>query len=171
MRKKIMTRQELKAVVTGLKDQKRRVVFTNGCFDILHVGHVRYLEKAKEYGEHLVVAINSDSSVRAIKGGGRPVIPQDERAEIVAALACVDSVVIFDELDPLALIKLLEPHVLVKGGDWTEETIIGGDVVKASGGTVIVIPFVEGISTSGIIDRIAKGHGLRPESKSSQKSQ
>ncbi len=171
MREKIKTRQELKAVITELKDQGRRIVFTNGCFDILHVGHIRYLEKAKEYGDHLVVAINSDSSVKAIKGEGRPVIPQDERAEIVAALVCVDSVIIFDEVDPLALIKLLKPHVLVKGGDWTEETIIGGDVVKASGGRVITIPFVEGVSTSGIIERITKGHSFRPGSKPGPKSQ
>lgn len=116
MREKIKTREELKSLVAQLKSEGKHTVFTNGCFDILHVGHIRYLAEAKTYGDHLIVAINSDSSVRAIKGEGRPLVPQDERAEVVAALQCVDSVVIFDELNPLNIIEMFKPHVLVKGG-------------------------------------------------------
>lgn len=159
IREKIKTREELKSLVTQLKGEGKHIVFTNGCFDILHLGHIRYLEEAKTYGDHLIVAINSDSSVRAIKGEGRPLVPQDERAEVIAALQCVDSVVIFDELNPLNIIEMFKPHVLVKGGDWTEETIIGADVVKAHGGEVISLPFVKGASTSSIMERIIQRYG------------
>lgn len=159
MREKIKTREELKTLVTQLKSEGKHIVFTNGCFDILHVGHIRYLEEAKTCGDHLIVAINSDSSVRAIKGEGRPLVSQDERAEVIAALQCVDSVIIFDELNPLNIIEMFKPHVLVKGGDWTEETIIGADVVKAHGGKVISLPLVKGVSTSSIIERIIQRYG------------
>ncbi|HIC92113.1 MAG TPA: D-glycero-beta-D-manno-heptose 1-phosphate adenylyltransferase [Syntrophaceae bacterium] len=159
MREKIKTREELKTLVTQLKSEGKHIVFTNGCFDILHVGHIRYLEEAKTCGDHLIVAINSDSSVRAIKGEGRPLVSQDERAEVIAALQCVDSVIIFDELNPLNIIEMFKPHVLVKGGDWTEETIIGADVVKAHRGKVISLPLVKGVSTSSIIERIIQRYG------------
>jgi len=140
--------------IEELKSLGKRIVFTNGCFDILHIGHARYLHEAKSLGDHLVVAVNSDRSVRAIKGPERPVTSQDERAEMLAALGCVDSVVIFDEDTPLKAIKYLMPDVLVKGGDWKPNEIVGGDIVLAAGGEVRSIAFVEGSSTTGIIKRI-----------------
>jgi D-beta-D-heptose 7-phosphate kinase/D-beta-D-heptose 1-phosphate adenosyltransferase len=133
----------------------RRAVFTNGCFDLLHRGHVRYLEDARRLGDLLVVAINSDASVRGLKGPGRPVVPEAERAEVLAALAVVDLVVIFDEADPARVIRALRPDVLVKGGDWSPDRIIGADFVLARGGTVRSLRYVPGISTSGLIRRIA----------------
>ncbi len=132
----------------------RKIVFTNGCFDLLHVGHIRYLEKAKSLGDILVVAINSDHSATHLKGPSRPINPQQERAEVLAALACVDYVTTFDEPDPYRIISLLKPNVLVKGGDWTRETTVGRDIVEEEGGEVVVIPYVEGASTTGLIDRI-----------------
>lgn len=140
--------------ISKLKAINKKVVFTNGCFDMLHPGHTRYLYQARALGDYLIVALNSDRSVRAIKGDKRPVIPQDERAEILAALGSVDAVVVFDEDTPEEIIKYLLPDILVKGGDWKEEDIIGADVVKAAGGKVKRIPFVKGFSTSDIIDRI-----------------
>ncbi len=137
-----------------LKKQGRVIVFTNGCFDILHIGHARYLWSARELGDFLIVAVNSDRSVRSIKGPERPVNRENERAEMLAALECVDMVIIFDEENPLKVIEDLVPDVLVKGGDWTEDQIIGSDVVKKSGGKVIRIPFIDGSSTTGIINRI-----------------
>ena len=137
-----------------LKSRGKKIVFTNGCFDILHPGHTRYLFSAKELGDYLIVAINSDRSVRAIKGAGKPIVPQDERAELLAALSCVDGVIVFDEETPLKVIKYLMPDILVKGGDWPEEEIVGADVVKKRGGEVRRIPFVSGYSTTRIIDRI-----------------
>ncbi len=131
-----------------------RVVFTNGCFDILHPGHVRYLRAARDLGEHLMVAVNSDRSVRALKGKGRPVLDQEARAEILGALACVDTVLIFDEPDPLGVIQAIVPDVLVKGEDWGEGEIIGADVVTMAGGEVHRITYVPGYSTSAIIQRI-----------------
>lgn len=156
MKEKITSRKELISLVAQLKSEGKCIVFTNGCFDILHVGHIRYLNEAKTHGDHLIVAINSDRSVKAIKGKGRPVISQDERAEVVAALQCVDTVVIFDELDPLALIETVKPHILVKGADWTEEDIVGSKVVKTYGGKVITSSFIEGASTSAIIEKITR---------------
>ena len=137
-----------------LKKQGRVIVFTNGCFDILHIGHARYLWSARELGDFLIGAVNSDRSVRSIKGPERPVNRENERAEMLAALECVDMVIIFDEENPLKVIEDLVPDVLVKGGDWTEDQIIGSDVVKKSGGKVIRIPFIDGSSTTGIINRI-----------------
>ena len=139
-----------------LKRSGKRVVFTNGCFDILHIGHVRLLEQAAKLGEVLFVAVNSDRSVRKLKGPSRPVKPQGERAEILAALASVDFVVIFDELTPLNVIKAMLPDVLVKGGDWTRETIVGRKEVENAGGKVVVIPLTESYSTSRLIERIGK---------------
>ena len=151
---KILDRNSLKEKVHSLRLEGKVVVFTNGCFDLLHVGHVRYLQKARKQGDCLLVAVNSDSSVRQIKGPPRPIIPEGQRAEVVAALACVDWVTIFDEPDPLELIKLLKPHVLVKGGDWPEEEIVGASEVKKAGGQVLRIPLEIGVSTSDILEKV-----------------
>jgi len=135
-------------------------VFTNGCFDLMHVGHVRYLEAARALGDLLVVGVNADASVRALnKGADRPIVPQDQRAEVLAALACVDYVVLFDEPDPDRLIAELQPDVLVKGGDWAPHQIIGRDTVEARGGTVTTIPLVPGVSTTSLVNKIK---GLNP---------
>ncbi|MBE9551690.1 MAG: D-glycero-beta-D-manno-heptose 1-phosphate adenylyltransferase [Proteobacteria bacterium] len=150
MLNKIKKRDELLIEVRDLKEQEIKVVFTNGCFDLLHAGHVRYLAEAKTKGDILVVGLNSDRSVREIKGPKRPIVPEDQRAEVLASLACVDFITIFDEPDPLALIKYIVPDILVKGSDWHEEKIIGRNVVNE----VVRIPLVKGISTSGIIERI-----------------
>ena len=131
-----------------------RIVFTNGVFDLLHPGHVRYLQEARAQGDALIVAVNSDRSVRAIKGPSRPINDERDRAEVLAALACVDAVVIFDEDDPHAIISAIQPDVLVKGADWAEDRIIGRDVVEARGGKVVRIRFAEGYSTTGMIRRI-----------------
>jgi len=153
---KLLSWDDARAQREQWRDRGERVVFTNGCFDLLHAGHVSLLEQAKKRGDRLVVALNSDESVRRIKGPSRPLRPEDERAEIVAGLACVDMVVIFRQDDPLEIIKLLEPEVLVKGGDWGPENIIGADVVKANAGEVVVIPLVNGKSTTGLLDDIRK---------------
>jgi len=161
MKEKIKKREALKKILTTHQKQGKKVVFTNGCYELIHVGHVRYLEQAKRYGDILVVAVNSDSSTRKLKGEKRPLLPEQERAEILSALGCVDYVVIFDEVDPLSIITYLKPDVLVKGGDWTVDTIIGRDVVEASGGKVISLPYIEGTSTSTskIIERIVERYG------------
>jgi len=153
-RLKIKSLPDAKKDIDGLKASGKKIVFTNGCFDILHIGHARYLYAAKGLGDHLIVAVNSDSSVRAIKGPDRPIINQDERAEMLAALGCVDSVIIFNEETPLKVIEYLMPDILVKGGDWKDGEIIGSDTVMAAGGKVMRIPFVDGSSTTGIIKRI-----------------
>ena len=154
--KKICTLGEAQTNCDALKNSGKRVVFTNGCFDILHPGHARYLSSARALGDYLIVALNSDRSVRAIKGIKRPIFPETMRAELLAALECVDCVVIFDQDNPLQIIKSLLPHILAKGGDWQEEQIIGADVVKADGGEVRRIPFVTGYSTTDIIDKIVR---------------
>jgi D-glycero-beta-D-manno-heptose 1-phosphate adenylyltransferase len=154
--KKICTLGEAQTNCDALKNSGKRIVFTNGCFDILHPGHARYLSSARALGDYLIVALNSDRSVRAIKGTKRPIFPETMRAELLAALACVDCVVIFDQDNPLQIIKSLLPHILAKGGDWQEEQIIGADVVKAGGGEVRRIPFVTGYSTTDIIDKIVR---------------
>jgi len=148
--------EELKEKLIKEKKKGKKVVFTNGCFDLIHKGHIILLEKAKSEGDLLVVAINSDDSIRRIKGENRPIFPEDERAEILAAFQMVDFVTIFGEETPYKIISELKPDVLVKGGDWTVETVIGRDIVKASGGRVVIIPQVEGYSTSEIIGRIKK---------------
>jgi rfaE bifunctional protein nucleotidyltransferase chain/domain len=153
-RLKIKELAEAKKDIDNLKSQNKKIVFTNGCFDILHIGHTRYLHAARELGDRLIVAVNSDRSVRSIKGPGRPVLNQEERTEILAALESVDLVVIFDQDDPLEVIKYLVPDVLVKGADWKEDDIIGADVVKKAGGKVLTIPFISGYSSSRIIKRI-----------------
>lgn len=159
MREKIRTKDELKDILQGLKGRGKKIVFTNGCFDILHVGHIRCLEEAKKRGDILIVALNSDRSIRSIKGPSRPFTPEEERAEVLSALACVDYVVIFDEPDPLELISSLKPNILVKGGDWTPETTIGREVVEGMGGKVVIIPQVQGVSTSAFVDRIVRKGG------------
>ena len=136
-----------------------RVVFTNGVFDLLHRGHAEYLEEARALGDHLVVGINSDASVRRLKGPSRPIVPAAERAELVAALACVDLAVVFDDDTPLRLIEAVQPDVLVKGADWAEGAIVGREFVEARGGRVVRVPVREGLSTSAIIDRIVAGRG------------
>jgi len=152
----------MKSFVDRVKGEGKRVVFTNGCFDILHQGHIHYLSEARSLGHFLIVGINSDRSVRNIKGEHRPLLPQRARAELLAALCFVDGVVIFDEDNPLALIECLQPHVLVKGTDWSEHEIVGADIVKKAGGEVKRVPLVPGVSTSEIIRRIvslnAPGH-------------
>ena len=158
MQNKIKQLEELKKIVASLKQQGKTVVFTNGCFDIIHVGHVRLLQEAKTFGDVLVVALNSDSSVKILKGNDRPFVSEEQRSEVVAALEMVDYVVIFNELDPLRIITELTPQVLVKGGDWTIDTIIGRDVVEQAGGKVIPLKFVDGVSSSTIIERILNTH-------------
>jgi rfaE bifunctional protein nucleotidyltransferase chain/domain len=158
---KIRNRTAMKEAVERVKRGGKKVVFTNGCFDILHQGHVRYLSEAKKCGDYLIIGLNSDRSVRSIKGKNRPLMPVRARAELLAALCFVDGVVVFDEEDPLAIIKYLQPQVLVKGSDWADEDIIGAEVVKRMGGEVRRIPLVPGISTSGIIRRIADLYSAR----------
>ncbi|MFC1839522.1 D-glycero-beta-D-manno-heptose 1-phosphate adenylyltransferase [Thermodesulfobacteriota bacterium] len=153
-RKKIKDLNTARDELDQLKKAGKTIVFTNGCFDILHIGHARYLYAARELGDHLIVAANSDISVKSIKGPDRPIINENERAEMLAALGCVDMVVMFDEDTPYEIIKELGPDILVKGGDWKEEDIVGADIVKNAGGEVKRIPFMEGSSTTDIIDRI-----------------
>jgi len=143
-------------VVATLKRQGKRVVFTNGCFDLLHPGHTRYLAEARRLGDALLVAVNSDRSVRALKGPGRPVLPERERAEILAALACVDYVTIFDDLTPRSVIARMLPQVLAKGADWGPTEIVGREEVEAAGGRVVSIPVVPGFSTSALIESAVK---------------
>jgi D-beta-D-heptose 7-phosphate kinase/D-beta-D-heptose 1-phosphate adenosyltransferase len=151
---KIKNQTAIKKTVDRVKEEGKKVVFTNGCFDILHQGHIRYLSEAKKCGDFLIIGLNSDRSIRNIKGKNRPLVPEGARAELLAALCFVDGVVIFDEEDPLAIIKYLQPQVLVKGADWTEEDIIGAELIKERGGEVKRIPLIPGISTSDIIRRI-----------------
>ncbi len=163
-RAKIRPLEALRDEVARLRAAGRRIVLTNGCFDILHPGHTRYLSAARNLGDYLVVAVNSDRSVRAIKGEGRPVVPEDDRAELLAALDSVDAVVLFDEEDPLRVIKALMPDILVKGGDWEEDSIVGASEVKSAGGLVRRIPVLPGRSSSEIIRRIregSRGSGIR----------
>jgi rfaE bifunctional protein nucleotidyltransferase chain/domain len=136
------------------KRNGRKVVFTNGCFDLLHPGHIRSLESARAFGDVLIVGINSDSSVRTLKGPGRPVIPQHERAEILASLECVDAVLIFDEPTPQKVIAALLPDVLVKGGDWPGDQIVGREEVEAAGGRVERIDIIDSYSTSSLLEKI-----------------
>ena len=154
MPKKILSKDELLGERTRLRDAGQKLVFTNGVFDILHVGHVRYLETARALGDALVVAINSDASARELKGAGRPLMNEDERAEILAALRAVSYVSVFDDVSPRSLIADLLPDVLVKGGDYALDEIHGREQVEAAGGRVISLPFVEGVSSSALIERM-----------------
>lgn len=154
MRGKILSTDEMLRERERLLRSGRRLVFTNGCFDLLHVGHVRYLQQARALGDALVVAINSDASVRKLKGEGRPVMSEAERAEIVAALGAVDYVTVFDDTSPRSLIAKLLPDILAKGGDYQLDEIHGREEVEAAGGRVLSLPFIEGASTSSIIEKI-----------------
>ena len=151
---KIKTLEEMAQIRQELRESGRKLVFTNGCFDILHIGHVRYLSQARALGDALVVAVNSDQSVRENKGDGRPIVPENERAEVLSALACVDYVFIFDESTPQRIIDIIVPDVLIKGADWEIGAIVGRDTVQAAGGMVRNIPLTEGSSTSGIISKV-----------------
>lgn len=154
-RAKIMDSAQAAWAAKAARAAGGRVVFTNGCFDLLHAGHVRCLEEARSLGTMLVLGINSDESVRCLgKGGDRPLVPQELRAQVVAGLAAVDAVVIFDEPTPYNLIDAVAPDVLVKGGDWTPDKIVGADLVLARGGRVVSIPLVEGLSTTALAQRI-----------------
>jgi rfaE bifunctional protein nucleotidyltransferase chain/domain len=152
--KKVKNIRAIKSIAAGLKARRKRIVFTNGCFDILHVGHIRYLRKAKSFGDILVVGLNTDRSVRLIKGEKRPIVPQEDRAEVLASLEFVDYVVFFDEPDPFTLIGKVKPHILVKGADWTKDKIVGRDLVEKAGGRVVRIPLVPGASSTGVIEKI-----------------
>jgi D-beta-D-heptose 7-phosphate kinase/D-beta-D-heptose 1-phosphate adenosyltransferase len=156
MHSKIKTTAELAPLLSLLRATGQKIVFTNGCFDLIHTGHTRYLATARALGDILVVAVNSDASVRTIKGEKRPINTQNDRAETLAALRSVDFVTIFDELDPYKVIAALQPDVLVKGGDWPIEKIIGRDIVQARGGSVVNVPYVDGASTTSIIEKILK---------------
>jgi len=151
---KIVSIEAMIAERERLRGEGKRLVFTNGCFDLLHPGHVSYLKQARSLGDALVVALNSDRSVRELKGEGRPILNQQERAEVIAALEAVDYVTIFDEETPSALIAAMLPDVLVKGGDWALAEIIGREEVEADGGRVLSLPYIEGSSTTDIIERI-----------------
>jgi D-beta-D-heptose 7-phosphate kinase/D-beta-D-heptose 1-phosphate adenosyltransferase len=155
MSMKVMTREQLVPLLRAARTQGKRIVFTNGCFDLMHVGHTRYLQAAKDLGDLLVVGVNSDASVRSLnKSPDRPVVTEAQRAEVLAALGCVDYVAIFSEPDPLNLITAVQPDVLVKGGDWDIDRIIGRGVVEQRGGAVRTIPLVPGMSTTALIQRI-----------------
>jgi D-beta-D-heptose 7-phosphate kinase/D-beta-D-heptose 1-phosphate adenosyltransferase len=151
---KIKNLDVLTAIITAEKARGKRVVFTNGCFDLLHAGHVKYLQKARGLGDLLVLGLNSDASVRRLKGEKRPLIGEDERAHILAALDCIDYVVLFDQDTPLELITALKPLILAKGGDYTAEGVVGKEVVEAYGGRVELVTFVDGKSTTNIIERV-----------------
>jgi D-glycero-beta-D-manno-heptose 1-phosphate adenylyltransferase len=142
------------ALVARLRSAGKTVVFTNGVYDLLHPGHVRYLEAARALGDALIVGVNSDRSVRANKGPGRPVNPEGERAEVIAALSCVDAAIVFDEDTPHEIVTRLQPDVLVKGADWGEDAIVGRDIVEARGGRVVRMPIEPGFSTTALLDRI-----------------
>jgi rfaE bifunctional protein nucleotidyltransferase chain/domain len=155
----VLTHAEAVEFVRGHRAAGRRIVFTNGVYDLLHPGHVRYLRAARAQGDVLVVGVNSDRSVRANKGPDRPINPERERAEVIAAVGVVDAAVVFDEDTPHAIILALEPDVLVKGADWPADQIVGRDVVEARGGTVVRIPVEAGYSSKTLIERIRKARG------------
>jgi D-beta-D-heptose 7-phosphate kinase/D-beta-D-heptose 1-phosphate adenosyltransferase len=150
-----MTVEKLGPLLAEHRRQKQAIVFTNGCFDLMHIGHTRYLQAARDLGDLLVVGVNSDDSVRALqKGPDRPIVPEAQRAEVLAALTAVDYVVVFQEPDPALLIGALQPDILVKGGDWPLDRIVGRDHVEARGGRVLTIPLFPGVSTTALIQRI-----------------
>ncbi len=153
---KIVSVDKLRRILT--RHPGRKVVFTNGCFDILHYGHVKYLDAARTNGDILVVGLNSDASTRRLKGKGRPFNPQQDRAGVLAGLSCVDYIVFFDEDTPYALIKKIQPDILVKGGDWSKDKIVGADIVRAKKGKVLTIPYLSGRSTTRIIQKISRRH-------------
>ena len=151
-----MDRAEAERLVNDLRASGKTIVFTNGVFDLLHIGHLRYLQEAKRLGDALLVGVNSDRSVRFLKGSGRPITAEEERAEVLAALTCVDGVVIFDEETPRDLIQAIQPDILVKGSDWAEDAIVGRDIVEARGGRVVRVAIQPGHSTTRIVEKIKK---------------
>lgn len=153
---KLVSKTQLSQILTKLRDEKKTIVMTNGCFDILHVGHVRYLQKTKTFADVLILALNSDKSVRAIKGEGRPINNENDRAEVLSALECVDYIVLFDENSPAELLKFVKPDVYTKGADYTLETLPETKVVQGFGGRIEFIDFVEGKSTTNVIAQIKK---------------
>ncbi len=157
--KNLILKKSAEKFFRKIREENNKLVFTNGCFDILHVGHIRYLKKAKEMGDYLVVGLNSDRSVKKLKGDNRPINIQKERAEMLLALESVDFVVIFNEKTPYKLIKKVKPDILVKGGDWKVEDIVGSDIVQSYGGDVRSISYIEGKSTTNIIEKIKKRYG------------
>ena len=156
---KVKNLDVLASLIMREKERGRKVVFTNGCFDLLHAGHVKYLQKARSLGDLLVLGLNSDASVRRLKGENRPLIDEEERAHLLAALDCIDYVVLFDENTPLRLIETLLPDILVKGGDYTREGVVGHEIVESHGGRVELVEFVDGKSTTGIIEKILQRYG------------
>ncbi len=152
--KKIITLSSLQKEVLELKKTGKRIVFTNGCFDLIHVGHIRYLKEARSLGDVLIVGVNSDASIKKIKDPRRPIIPQSQRLEVLSALECIHYLTLFSGKTPLHLIKALTPDILVKGGDWALEQIVGRDHVEANGGQVVRIKVIQGASTTSIIDRV-----------------
>lgn len=156
MGEKVKRLEELRPIVQRAQVEGKKVVLTNGCFDLIHPGHLYLLREAGKLGDLLIVAVNSDRSVAALKGPQRPIVPETERTELIAALEMVHYAIVFDQLDPYELIQELKPDVLVKGGDWSKEKVVGGDIVERRGGTVAVIPYLEGHSTTKIIERIQR---------------
>lgn len=155
MTEKVLPLDQLLSALSAERAGGKRIVFTNGCFDVMHIGHTRYLQAAKSLGDVLVVGVNSDESVRSLdKAPDRPIVPEAQRAEVLAALGCVNYVTIFNESDPLRVITSVQPDVLVKGGDWAIDRIVGRDIVEACGGVVKTIPLVPGLSTTGLLERI-----------------
>lgn len=156
LKEKIKNLNALKKIVSNLKKIRKKIVFTNGCFDLLHYGHVKYLEEAKKRGNVLIVAVNSDASVKKIKGKNRPIVNEKDRVSLIAALESVDYVVIFNEETPLKVIKALKPDVIVKGADWNKKNIVGKDFILSYGGRVSIIKLIKGRSTTNLIKKIAK---------------
>ena len=155
--KKILDQKILSSLIAIWRFQQKKVVFTNGCFDILHLGHIDYLSKAKDLGDVLLIGLNTDFSVQRLKGESRPVVNENARAMLLASLHFVDAVVLFDEDTPYELIKIVQPNILVKGSDYKEEDIVGYDIVKSNGGSIKTIDFLEGYSTSSIIEKLKNG--------------
>jgi D-glycero-beta-D-manno-heptose 1-phosphate adenylyltransferase len=151
---KVKNLNELKAITTAARIDRKTIVFTNGCFDLLHRGHIYLLREAKALGDLLIVAINSDQSVKVIKGPTRPILSEIDRLELIASMEMVDYVLLFEEPDPSNIISILRPHILVKGGDWPTEEVVGRDIVQTNGGKVVVIPYLKGFSTTEIIAKI-----------------
>lgn len=160
LRDKLISRETAKGRLIALRNSGKKIVFTNGCFDILHPGHVDYLSQARDLGDYLVLGLNTDASVRLLeKAPGRPINDENSRAAVLAGLGCVDAIVMFDEQTPYELIKFLEPDVLVKGNDYKIEQIAGFDIVQGRGGKVVTIPLLQGYSTTSIIEKIKKSGG------------
>ncbi len=151
---RVLSQNDTRRFAGEARTRGQRIVFTNGVFDLLHPGHVRYLQEARALGDRLIIGLNADASVRRNKGPERPITSQDERAEVLAALACVDAVVIFEEDTPAEIIRLVQPDVLVKGADWAADAIVGRDTVEARGGRVVRVPVERGYSTTAIVDKV-----------------